>query len=416
MNLSFKFFLVMIFLNNCLNLDKKKFLDPSGEIGFLINRDLCATINICPQEIYRLRELNSYIIIDPPSIGIFKNDSVNFVCPYRTELKSLKSKFTFKGNLVQVNGKVQESGITENDFSNTLNYSVLSFEKKESIYKIKGNKAPIDAKGIYAYRFLNPAVTGFILGSQISVFVPFGTNLTSIIAEIFTTGDSITVNSILQRSGITQNDFTTPKLYTVFAFDGTTQDYIVTVSQSTTSSNEIKAFRIDSINAIGVISGNDINLTVPIGTNLNNLSASFSHDGNFVKVGAIEQISGNNTQNFSNPVVYSVFAQNGSVRNYTVRVTTASTFSKEITSFLFFTPSSTGVINQTNSIITLNVPSNTNRKNLVAYFTTTGASVNINGTEQVNGVTIVNFQAPVIYSVVASDGTIRNYTVLVNLL
>ena len=261
---------------------------------------------------------------------------------------------------------------------------------------------------------IQPDVTGFILGNQISIYVPFGTNLSSLVAEIFTTGDSLNINSVVQENGVTPNNFSTPRTYTVVAFDGSTQDYTTTVFTSSTSSNEIKVFRINSINAVGVISGNDITLTVPVGTNLNNLTPSFSHDGIRVLVGSTEQISGSSTQNFSNPVVYSVVAQNGAVRNYTVNVNIANNSANEITSFQFLTPVANAVIDQTNSTITIAVPSTTNRRNLVAYFTTTGINVNINGTEQTTGVTNVNFLAPVIYSVVANDGKIRNYTVTVN--
>lgn len=416
MNIDFKKIFLLFFLFSCAKLDSKKSLDPSSPIGFLIQRDLCGVINICPPEFFRARELNSFVITNPPSIGIFKNDTVNFVSPFRTDFKKLKSRFSFRGNFVQVNSAKQESGVTENDFTEILNYSVVSFDKKESIYKIRSNRAPINAKSIEAYRFIEPNVSGFILGSEISIYVPFGTNLSALVAEIFTTGDSLNINAILQENGVTPNNFSTPKTYTVVAFDGSTQDYTVTAFSTSTSSNEMKFFKIDSIGVIGTITGSDINITVPVGTNLNNLAPSFSHDGNKVQVGNIDQVSGLNSHNFSNPVVYSVIAQNGSVRNYTVRITVASISANEITSFLFFNPSATGVINQTNSTITINVPAATNRRNLVAHFTTTGTSVNINGTDQTTGVTIVNFQAAVIYSVVASDGKIKNYTVTVNLL
>ncbi len=414
MNIDFKKILVLILFFSCAKLDTKKSLDPASPLGFLIQRDLCGIVNICPPEFFRSRELNSFVITNPPSIGIFKNDIVNFLSPFRTDFKKLKSRFSYRGNFVQINGNRQESGITENNFTEIVNYSVVSFDKKESIYKIRSNRAPINAKSIEAYRFIEPNVSGFVLGSQISVYVPFGTNLSALVAEIFTTGDSLNINSIVQENGVTPNNFSTPKTYTVVAFDGSTQDYTTTVFTSSTTSKELKAFRIDSINAIGTITDSEVNITVPVGTNLNNLTPSFSHDGNRVLVGSAEQTTGISSQNFSNPVLYSIIAQNGSARNYTVRVNIANSSANEITSFVFLTPTANGVINQTNSTVIITVPANTNRRNLVASFTTTGINVNVNGTEQTTGVTSVNFLAPVIYSVVASDGKIRNYTVTVN--
>ncbi len=53
----------------------------------------------------------------------------------------------------------------------------------------------------------------------------------------------------------------------------------------------------------------------------------------------------------------------------------------------------------------------TARTALVATFSTTGKMVTVNGTIQVSGVTANDFSSPVVYTVVARDGTSRIYTV-----
>jgi hypothetical protein len=94
--------------------------------------------------------------------------------------------------------------------------------------------APSSAKAITAFGFqsLNPPVPGAIDQSArtISLTVPFGTNVTHLVATFTTTGASVKVGSTTQASGTTANDFTNPVTYTVTAGDSSRQDYVVTVT------------------------------------------------------------------------------------------------------------------------------------------------------------------------------------------
>ena len=88
------------------------------------------------------------------------------------------------------------------------------------------------------------------------------------------------------------------------------------------------AFSIVSPAATGVIDEAKyaINITVPSGTNVTNLIATFTASaGAIVKVGSTVQQSGITTNDFTNPVVYIVIAAFGWEQNYTVTVTVAST-------------------------------------------------------------------------------------------
>ncbi|MBI9109473.1 MAG: hypothetical protein JEZ04_22200 [Spirochaetales bacterium] len=78
----------------------------------------------------------------------------------------------------------------------------------------------------------------------------------------------------------------------------------------------ITAFTINGIN--GAIDGTDISLTLPYGTDLTNLVASFVTSGQNVTVSEVEQISGQTANNFSIPVEYTVYAENGDTEIYTV--------------------------------------------------------------------------------------------------
>jgi hypothetical protein len=82
------------------------------------------------------------------------------------------------------------------------------------------------AKDITSFSFTSPAVTGVISGTNIAVTVPSGIDVTALVPTISHTGVSISPNS-----GVAQN-FTNPVTYTVTAADGTTKEYIVTVTRA----------------------------------------------------------------------------------------------------------------------------------------------------------------------------------------
>jgi len=72
-----------------------------------------------------------------------------------------------------------------------------------------------------------------------------------------------------------------------------------------------------------------------------------------------------------------------------------------------------GTINETTKTIAIGVPFGTDVTIMVATFTTTGASVMVDSTAQVNGTTANNFTNPVTYTVIADDNSTQNYTVTV---
>lgn len=70
-----------------------------------------------------------------------------------------------------------------------------------------------------------------------------------------------------------------------------------------------------------------------------------------------------------------------------------------------------GTISDNN--ITLLIPYNVSANRLIATFTYSGVTIQIGGKEQASGVTVNSFDKPVVYTVVAENGTKVNYTVTV---
>lgn len=96
------------------------------------------------------------------------------------------------------------------------------------------------------------------------------------------------------------------------------------------SEKAITAYSIDG--AAGTINepAKSIAVTMPNGTNVTALVATFTTTGTNVKVGAADQVSGTTANDFTNPVSYTVIAADGTTADYTVTVTVAAS-SKAIT-------------------------------------------------------------------------------------
>lgn len=166
----------------------------------------------------------------------------------------------------------------------------------------------------------------------------------------------------------------------------------------------------------GLIWKNEVKLEIPYDVSPSKLIATFSFQGKTVLVGNTEQTSGVTQNDFSNPVTYTVVAEDGSKKNYTVIVSKSSV--AELVSFSFLPTSNselektaTGLIQEQN--INLSIPYAVSLDKLIADFTFKGRTVMVGNTEQTSGITQNNFSSPVTYEVVADDGTKKNYTVTV---
>ena len=176
-----------------------------------------------------------------------------------------------------------------------------------------------------------------------------------------------------------------------------------------------------SADVSGTISGTSIAVTVPYGTTVTALVATFTTTGASVKIGTTAQTSGTTANDFSSAKTYTVTATDGSTQDYTVTVTIAENTAKEITAFGFTSAKNsvlsanvTGALSGTN--ISVTVPYGTTSVTaLVATFTTTGTSVKIGSTEQTSGTTANDFSSAKTYTVTAADGSTQNYTVTVSI-
>ena len=362
----------------------------------------------------------SFDELTPPVAGVISGTNISLTVPYGTNVAELVATFTNSAaSTVTVGGATQTSGVTSNDFTSAILYRVTAEDgSANKVYTVTVSVAANTSKDLTSFGFagLTPPVAGAVSGTNISLTVPYGTNVAELVATFGSTGASVTVGTDVQVSGTTPNDYTSPVVYTVTAQDGSTKDYTVTVSVAANTSKDLTSFGFAGLTppVAGVISGTNISLTVPYGTNVSALVATFGSTGASVAVGTDVQVSGTTSNDYTSPVVYTVTAQDGSTKDYTVTVSVAANTSKDLTSFGFagLTPPVAGVISGTN--ISLTVPYGTNVRSLAATFgSSAGSSVKVGTTAQVSGTTSNDFTSSVVYTVTAQDGSTKDYTVTV---
>lgn len=373
----------------------------------------------------------SFDDISPKPVGVI--DEATFIVrvgiPFTVSRSSLRAYFTVSANArLFMNGVLQESGITVNNFSaDTVYYRVVAEDSGIQNYKVVVRNNPIEhGKEISSYGFssFTPPAVGTIdpLTRIITVHVPFNANVSNLIATFTASPRArLSVGTVEQISGVTGNNFTNPLTIVVTAEDGTSQNYMVTVIVDPSSEKQFLDFRFQSLTppVIGIIteSSKRIDLTVPFGTDVTTLIATFTTSPNsWVRIGAAFQYSGVNANNFTNPVTYQVVAQNGTTQNYTVVVHISPNTEKRFLTFQIdnlFTPA-IGDINEATHTIQVSIPYSVSKTSLiVSYTVSANATVFLDGILQLSPGSPVNFSVPRVYTVRAQDGSMQTYTVVI---
>ena len=353
--------------------------------------------------------------------------SITVNLPYGTDVTNLIAAFTTTGRVVTVAGTTQSSGaLPGNDFTSPVLYTVTAADGSTTDYTVNVTIDPNPAKAITAYSFVG--FTGYpgtineaTSPKSIGINLPFGTDVTNLIASFMTTGTVLKIGSAVQTSSATLNDFTTLKVYTVTAANGSTANYTVNVSIGPNPAKAITAYSFvgftgypGAISEIGATKSIIVNL--PFGTDVTNLIATFTTTGIVVKIGTVVQTSTATLNDFTTLRLYTVTGADGSKVDYSVLVTTAPSPAKTITAYSFVGfPGFSCTISETSSPkeIAVNLPFGTDLTSLTANFTTTGTGVKIGATVQTSTATLNDFTTPVTYRVTAADGSTADYLVTV---
>lgn len=183
----------------------------------------------------------------------------------------------------------------------------------------------------------------------------------------------------------------------------------------------IKEFRAygslyDTPKPLNKIVLNPAGIDLKIGQTVTYTASGYNADGVNVPTPGSWKASGGGTINSSgifeaqSSGTFTVSYTSGSIVG-TATVIVAENSAKQMISFGFANPDSRGVINGNNILI--EIPADINKTNLIATFTNSASStVKVGGVTQTSGVTANDFTNPVIYTVVAQDGTTFSYTVI----
>lgn len=338
------------------------------------------------------KAITAFSFASPPATGVIDENAktIAITVPFGTSKTALVASFTTTGYSVKVGTTTQTTGVTANNFTNPVTYTVTAADATTQTYVVTVTVAANTAKAITAFDLTSPATTGVINegAHTISLTVPYETDVTTLVPTITITGESIS-----PASGVSSN-FTSPVTYTVTAADSSTQAYVVTVNFAAPSTIATVTSETYTVN--------NASSTI-IGISYATASSTF--------LAAITKGESHQTWNISglaNPVVTGntlvVTAQDGTtVKTYTL--TAALNPAKDITSFSF--SEGAGTITGTN--IAVGVPFGTVVSALVPTIVLSGGTVSpLSGVAQ-------DFANPVTYTVTAADSSTKVYTVTVTI-
>lgn len=348
---------------------------------------------------FKLESLNPAVtgITDPVT------HTVNLTVPFGTSVASLVPTISLlPGETIS-----PLTGVAQ-DFTSPKTYTVTPSVGSPQDWVVTVNVTPAaTGKDITSFKFegLTPNVVGQINATAhtVALEVPFETNVTTLVPTITIS----TFATISPLSGVVK-DFTNPQTYTITAQDGSTQDWVVTVTKAAPKYIETFTFEGLTPTVIGVVDPATltVTVTVPFGTNVTALVPTITSTAGTT----VSPLSGV-VQDFTNPVTYKVIAGDASYKDWIVTVNiTPPTTGKDILTFKFegLSPKVTGTVNSANHTVALTVPYSTILTTLVPTITLSPNST----VSPLSGVAN-DFTNPATYTVTAQDGSTQAWIVTV---
>jgi hypothetical protein len=275
--------------------------------------------------------------------------------------------------------------------------------------------------GLFAEGIIDETEAAGTITGTITVNVPAGTDTRSLDARIAHTGDKLLDPNTGEHPSGTfsfHGDFSSPTDWTVIALDDTEMRYTVTVVIRKSSDKEITDFRLN-VSGESVIIGSEpqpdgkypILAVLPDSVSLAGVIPYIKYVGSDISP---EENTEENFGDLTNPVTYTVTAEDRSVREYVVKVVlkeTAGNSEKQITGFYVTNPLIEGVIDESQGTIALTVPTGTDLRfqqpeiyyRGVSISPLSGQPVDFSGADS----------NPVNYTVRARDNSSRTYKVWV---
>ncbi|WP_171650543.1 alginate lyase family protein [Paenibacillus foliorum] len=372
-----------------------------------------------------------------PVIGTINNDEITLDVPNGTDVTSLIATFKTSGQRVKIGSILQESGVTANDFTNPVVYSVESPSGSSRNYTIRVNVLPnrlpvtIYETGFSDYRNDPSIDKDLLVDSSKTIFdliKPMPQALSEMKPLTWYSGlnDNGMVKSsarIFIKDGNSQHTRSMPAALRLVkdAVYGSTVTIPISLKNYNNISGSFAARTQDQSVTYNLYSewsvdgGATWNVANTLTRDATRTTLTDSY-GNYPFSFSINDVRANNNPNFLFRLRLDK-SSSGYMNIDDFKLTGEPLFDlnqKELTEFSFkgLNPDVSGTIDGTE--IRLTVPYGTNVTQLVASFNTSGTKVRVGSTTQVSGVTANSFTDPVVYIVEAGNGTRQNYTVKVN--
>ncbi|WP_276167737.1 PKD domain-containing protein [Zobellia alginiliquefaciens] len=217
-------------------------------------------------------------------------------------------------------GATVEPGLLQaRDFGSPVQYTVTSGNGTEQVWTVTASVLTIPVVGgndILAFELPGQNASDIDTDNRtVTVNVPDGTDL-NVAPSVMVVSPDATVDPAINIV----RDFSSAVTYTVTAENGTQQEWTVNVTVSAptgSDQNAITAFEFPGQTDVDIDgTTNTVIVTVPDGTNLNTAPSVLNISPNATVTPAIGDI-----QDFSQPVAYTVTAENTDERVWTVNVT-----------------------------------------------------------------------------------------------
>ena len=353
----------------------------------------------------------------------YATHTIDVEMPYGSSISALDATFGLSsGATAKVGSTNQVSGTTINNFASSVLY-VVKAQDGVTTQNWTVNVTINVSSQANITSFSLPGLTNEYINSSahtIEVFMPYGSSITALPATFsLSVGATAKVGLNSQISNTTTNNFTTPVIYTVTAQDGiTSQNWVVSVTIAANTETSIVSYSLPGQigNAMINTSFHSITVTMPYGTSVSSLAASFSLSaGATTKVGSINQLSGSTINNFTSSLTYVVIAHDGiNTQDWSVIVSFSKSSQTNIISFSLPDQIS-ATINDIASTIAVIMPNGVSLTSIAASFgLSAGATAKVGAEDQVSGSTVNNFTSPVSYVITAQNGaTTQSWTVFV---
>jgi len=259
---------------------------------------------------------------------VLLNDGIN--------ITTAKPLFTAGMNSVaKINGVPQVSGVTPNDFTNPVTFTVEGVGFNTGLsesYTIKVLTGLNNESNLLSYDFKtasNPGLTQeintVIVGSNVTKTIPFGTDVSNLIADFSVSpGAELFIDEIKQlnsKTGII--NYSNSLMLTVVSENKISKtNYMVTINAKNTEANFI-SYSVQNQVGSATIDGalKTVKVLVNNNANLSTLVPSFQvSDMAKARIGTYQQNSGLTSLNYSAPTGYNVVAQNGSINDWLVTI------------------------------------------------------------------------------------------------